>query len=453
METEAEKLSRRDAARWFALGVGCMAVAGLFALYLAVARIPGLETALAPDPKFGHRGLIVHVNLALGVWFSCCISALFCLLPGVRPSRLTPLAQIAALGGVIAFAATMFVQDAEPLKSNYVPTLDHPLFVRGTTLFAVAVAAGLLERRLFARGQSEIPADARWGVRAAAIAYLLSIATFVGAWATQAEGLEPIQYYERLYWGGGHVQQFANVAAMAAAWLFLLSRVFKGPTLRPQVAAALFVLILLPALAGPWLTATSQPPQRFTFMMSWGIWPGLSLLLIAVLVVIWRRRKLLTRGLVRGTAFIGFAVSASMTVAGFIVGAMIRDNDTLVPAHYHMSLSAVTVAFMAALLELLPTLGAPLHSARARRWAALQPLLYGAGMAVMAVGFGLAKSERKTYGTEQVVRSAGEWAGLVTMGIGGIIASVGGIVFLVLLVSAVRQRRLTTQTPGPKTTR
>jgi len=59
------EIATRDAARWFALGVGSVAVAGCFALYLASARLPGLETALAPDPKFGHRGLIVHAGHGL----------------------------------------------------------------------------------------------------------------------------------------------------------------------------------------------------------------------------------------------------------------------------------------------------------------------------------------------------------------------------------------------------
>jgi heme/copper-type cytochrome/quinol oxidase subunit 1 len=174
--------------------------------------------------------------------------------------------------------------------------------------------------------------------------------------------------------------------------------------------------------------------------MQWGIWPALSVLLLAVLVTLWSRRGQLAKGALRGTAFAGFAVSAGMTLAGFCFGSMIRDNSTLVPAHYHMSLSAVTVAFMATLLELLPDLGAPLPSARARRWAAWQPWIYGVGMAVMAVGFGFARSERKTYGTEQVVRTASEWAGLLTMGIGGVISSIGGIAFLVLLVIALRAR-------------
>ncbi|MBZ0135333.1 MAG: hypothetical protein K8I27_03030 [Planctomycetes bacterium] len=440
--TPAASIATRDAARWFALGVGSVAVAGLFALYLAIARIPGLETTLAPDPKFAHRGLIVHVNLALGVWFSSCIAALFCLLPGSRPGRVTPLAQLMALIGVVTFAATMFVRDAEPLKSNYVPTLDHWVFVLGIAVFGFAVAAGFLDRRLIPReGKSLLPPEARPGVRFAAVAYIASIATIIAAWQTQSEGLSPLQYYERLFWGGGHVQQWANVLAMVAVWLLLLSRVTGRKVVDPRLSTGLFALLLAPALAGPWLTGADMPAQYFTLLMRWGLFPVTSVLLLLCIAHLFQQRERLPKGALRGPAFTGFAVSATMTVMGFIMGSLIRGETTLVPAHYHMSLGAVTGAFMAALLELLGPLGAPLPGPRSRKWAAAQPVLYGVGMAMMAVGFGLAASGRKTYGTEQVVRSTGEVAGLVTMGIGGVISSIGGVAFLVLLIVALRARR------------
>lgn len=442
-------LATRDAARWFGIGVGSVAVAGCFALYLAVARIPGLETALAPDPKFGHRGLIVHVNLALGVWFSSCIAALFCLLPGVRRTRITPFAQLAALAGVVIFSATMFMPDAEPLKSNYVPTLDHWNFVLGLAVFGCAVAVGFVDRRLLpASADSLLPPDARPGFRFAAVAYVLSIITILGAWLTQPEGMTPLQYYERLFWGGGHVQQWANVLAMVGVWLLLLSRVLHKPVLNAREAGVMFALLMAPALAGPFLTATSQPPQYFTLMMRWGLFPVVSAFLLLCFHRVWQERSGLAKGALRSTAFYGFAVSAIMTVMGFIMGALIRSETTLVPAHYHMSLGAVTAAFMAAILELLGPLGAPLEGRRSRAAARMQPILYGVGMAMMAIGFGLAGSARKTYGTEQVVRGPGEWAGLVTMGIGGVISSVGGIMFLVLLIVALRARSKARKQPS-----
>ena len=437
-------IASRDTARWFALGVGSVAVAGCFALYLAVARIPGLETALAPDPKFAHRGLIVHVNLALGVWFSSCIAALFCLLPGARRGRITPLAQIAALAGVLIFSATMFIPQAEPLKSNYVPTLDHWVFVLGLIVFGLSIGAGFVDRRLLPQGgpletETLLPPDARPGMKLAALAYLMSIATIFAAWRTQSDGLTSLQYYERLFWGGGHIQQWANVLAMVSAWLLLLSRVIGRPVLDTRVATGLFAVLALPAIAGPVVVLAGQPGD-FTLMMRWGLFPCVSVFLLLCIRGLWRHRAEISRGAMRGPAFTAFVVSATMTVAGFIMGSLIRGDTTLVPAHYHMSLGGVTAAFMGVILELLTPLGAPLPGSRSRKWAGWQPVLYGGGMALMAIGFGLAASGRKTYGTEQVVRGVKEWAGLATMGLGGVISSVGGIVFLVLLILALRKK-------------
>ena len=440
--TPGHPIATRDAARWFALGVGSAAVAVSFALYLAIARIPGLETTLSPDPEFGHRGLVVHVNMSLGVVFLSCIAALFCLLPGARRMRVTPLAQGGALAGVLVMMASVAFHDAEPLKSNYVPTLNHWVFVLGVALFGCSVGVGFLDRRLLpAKEDSLIPPDARPGFRLAAVAYLLMIVTILGAWHTQSPGLSPLQYYERLWWGGGHVQQFANVLAMVATWLFLLSLVLRKTVLDTRLAPVLFALLAAPTLAGPILTATEMPAQHFTTMMRWGIFPAVSIFLVLCVHHIWSARRTLAQGALRRPAFTGFATSAGMTVAGFIMGAMIRGETTLVPAHYHMSLGGVTTAFMAAVLELLPNLGAPLTGARSRKWAAVQPVLYGGGMAMMAVGFAFAGSMRKTYGTEQVVRDTSEWFGLVTMGIGGVISTIGGVAFLVLMVVALRARR------------
>lgn len=440
--TPANPLATRDAARWFALGVGSAAVAVSFALYLAIARIPGLETTLSPDPEFGHRGLVVHVNMSLGVVFLSSIAALFCLLPGVRRTRVTPLAQGGALAGVLVMMASVAFHDAEPLKSNYVPTLNHWVFVLGVALFGCSVALGFFDRRLLpAKEDSLIPPDARPGLRLAGVTFLLAILSILGAWQTQSPGLTPLQYYERLWWGGGHVQQWTNVLAMVATWLFLLSLVMRKTVLNPRLATVLFALLAAPAFAGPVLTATEMPPQYFTQLMRWGLFPVTSIFLLLCIHRLVAARGSLPQGALRRPAFSGFVTSAGMTVAGFILGAMIRGETTLVPAHYHMSLGGVTTAFMAAVLELLPSLGAPLPSARSRKWASVQPALYGGGMAMMAIGFGFAGSMRKTYGTEQVVRSTSEWFGLVTMGVGGVISTIGGIAFLVLMVVALRARR------------
>lgn len=114
----------------------------------------------------------------------------------------------------------------------------------------------------------------------------------------------------------------------------------------------------------------------------------------------------------------------------------------MVPAHYHASVGGVTVAFMAATPTLLRALGVFDTDRRLRRLVAVQPLLYGAGMALFAAGFALAGAHgmgRKVYGAEQAARGLFETIGLTVMGVGGFVAAAGGLLFLGTVAVAWRR--------------
>ena len=135
----------------------------------------------------------------------------------------------------------------------------------------------------------------------------------------------------------------------------------------------------------------------------------------------------------------GFAVSAGLTVVGFLLGALIRGSNTIVPGHYHAAIGAVTASFMAVTWVLLEPLGFRLPGKRslaATRW---QPLLFGLGQLTFALGFTLAGAhgaERKSYGAEQAGRTLAESTGLAVMGVGGLIAVAGGLLYLTLFLLA-----------------
>src|SRR5690606_652913 len=110
-----------------------------------------------------------------------------------------------------------------------------------------------------------------------AIAYVVAVTTFVISWAATPRDLDARIYYELVFWGGGHVLQVANVAAMLAVWLILLSSIFKAPVMRTRTAQILFGLLILPHLAAPALvwngTVASLYRVGFTRLMQWGIAP------------------------------------------------------------------------------------------------------------------------------------------------------------------------------------
>src|ERR1051326_5971236 len=88
--------ARRDAARaavdasltrWaFGLAIGSLLIAGCFSLLLVIGRLP-MFSSWVTDPLFFRRCLVLHVDLALIIWFFSFAVGLFSLLPADRSSN------------------------------------------------------------------------------------------------------------------------------------------------------------------------------------------------------------------------------------------------------------------------------------------------------------------------------------------------------------------------------
>lgn len=451
--------------RWLVLAAGSLLLAGFFAAFLVIGRAP-LFGALTADPLFFRRCLVVHVDLSLGVWFYAFVAALFRLLPSRSgPGPLTRASVWVAGAGVVMIMLAAGMRDAAPVLSNYIPMIDHPLFAAGLVVFALGVAMSFFDGRLLPeagarRGLIELPEAAASGLRAAALAFLFALLTFGAAWLVTPGHLSREAYYENLFWGGGHVLQFATVLTMLSVWLLLLTPVLGRSPVGARAGAVLFAVMLLPLLAAPlWTmqgTSTLEYRQGFTRLMQWGIFPVVSVFIVASITALVRGHRQGTLKLpLTDVRVLGFAASVALTVAGFILGALIRGSNTMVPAHYHAAIGAVTVSFMTVTFALLAPLGMPLRTPRGRTLARLQPLLFGAGQLLFALGFGLAGAHgmgRKIYGAEQHIRTTAEWIGMALMGVGGLVAMVSGVLFLSLIALAWRRRATFTATPSERST-
>ncbi len=434
-----------EARRWFGLAVGSLVIAGLLSLAVVLGRIPVLSGVI-DDPLFFKRCLVVHVDLALVVWFYAFLAGLAALRgPGGGPVALA--AYGLSVGGVLAMLAGSLARGAQPVLANYVPVIDHPLFLGGLAAFLVGTLFALIDslgRAAVAPAPGAPPADAAIGWQAAAVAYVLAGATWVATRAGLPEGLDTWTRYEFSAWGAGHVLQVANTAAMLGVWLWLLQRATGRAVLAPRTARLAFGLLLAPHLAMPLLTARGALDPLYhsgaTQLMRWGIFP------VVLVVLALGLRHLRRHGLAAGdplapAARAGFAASAGLTGLGFVLGACIRSSTTLVPAHYHAALGGVTVSFMAA-AYLVCAAAARRGLAPARATAARRQLrLFGVGQAVFALGFalgGVYGLGRKAYAGEQHVRSTGEYAGLIVMGLGGLVATAAGLWFLFLVLREMR---------------
>lgn len=445
----------RDARRWLLAAVSALVLSGLLAGLLVVARTP-VFSALVTDPAFFRRCLVVHVDLSLLVWVYCFAAALITLLPARgRSSRSSRLGVFVAASGVVLLLSAAVAPGAAPVLANYVPVIDHWCFTGGLVLFAAGVLLGIVDRRLLpsepAPGRViQVPSAAVPGLRATGIALVIAALTFAASWLTAPLGLDRATLYELGNWGGGHVLQLASTAAMTSVWLILLSGVLGRSPLSRGFAALLFGLMLMPWCAAPLLAASGMQDvaarETFTTLMRWGIFPGAALMLGACLYAVARafRDGTLGRADLGDVRLIGFFASAALTLLGWILGALIRESTTMIPAHYHASIGGVTVSFMALAYPLLEAVNVPVRGSRlGKRLMHLQPALFGVGQSVFAIGFALAGAHgmgRKLYGAEQQARSAAQTLGLGVMGAGGLVAIAGGLVFLAIVVRAFIER-------------
>jgi heme/copper-type cytochrome/quinol oxidase subunit 1 len=436
--------ARRLAAGWLMLGVAALGIAGIFAILLVVARAPGLGT-LFPTADFFRTALVVHVDQSVLIWFLAFAGVLWSLGPAApeRASVLRRLALVLAAAGCAVVALAPFAGAGDPLLNNYVPVLQHPLFHAGLLLFG----AGVLIQSLVALGALRarvrwLDAPAELAALTAALAVLVAIAALAWTWPRLGRW-DGHAFFEFLFWGGGHVLQFAYTQLMLAAWLVLAAAVGVTLCVPRRIVSAFVLLGALPLLWVPVIYAlhpvdTVQARQAFTSLMQYG--GGIAAIPIGLYVVygLARRRGPLTpeqRPLHRA-----LASSVLMFAVGGLLGWLISGVNTVIPAHYHGSIVGVTLALMGLTYHLLPRLG---FGSPPPRLAAVQPWVYTAGQ-LLHVG-GLAASgamgiQRKTAGAAQGLDSLAAKAAMGVMGIGGLLAVIGGILFVLAVIHAIRAR-------------
>lgn len=463
----------RSARRWLGLAIGALILAGVFSAALLVGRAPGVSR-LVTDPAFFRRCLVVHVDLALVVWIYAFCAALGFLIPARgRSSRLSRGAVFLSTAGVGLMLASAGATGAEPVLANYVPMIDHWSFGAGLACFGVGVVLSVADGRLLPSkvdrpGLMAIPSAAVPGLRATAIALVLAGLTFAAAWFGRPQGFTARTTFELTAWGGGHVLQLASTTALLSVWLILLSQLLGESPISRRMASGVFGLLLLPWLGAPLLVARGvgdvAARAAFTNLMRFGLFPAVLAVLGLSIAALRRsaRRGAIDASVLRDVRFVGFLASAGLCVLGWTLGALIRGSTTMIPAHYHAAIGAVTVAFMSLAWSYLEAVGIPVRSVHwARRWIPRQPALFGVGQALFALGFAIAGTQgtaRKVFGAEQHVRTTLQSIGLGIMGIGGLCAMGGGILFLVIVVSAWSHRErhalsacsspLATESPG-----
>ncbi len=368
----------------------------------------------------------------------------------------------------------------------YPPLRGTPDFYLGTILFAVGALLGV--GHFFATVYKAYRDRTHQGplplvVFGAFTAAVLAVATLlVGAvvfvptffWSLGLiRELDPF-LWKLTYWGFGHPSQQINLAAMIAVWYLLAFLTVGGRTPSEKVSRGAFVLYLVAINLGSAHHLQTEPSGALSVGWKW-VNTGY-LMHLAVLgsmihafavpgsVEVGQRLRGYTRGLfewlvrapwynpafsslVLSVALFGFLGGTTGVIAGTEQLSLKWHNTTAITGHFHGTVvGGTTLAFMGITWYVLPLIfRRRVVGERLARW---QPWLFGIGVALLVlafaqlgVGYGLPRKQPDIFrfrGLPLAFPWPEEVYGLLAVaGVGGLLALVGGALFVGLVVATV----------------
>lgn len=420
---------------WLILGVAALLGSGLLAVLLVLSRTPGLQD-IVPLRNFFHSALVIHVDLSVLIWFLAFAGMLWSLISGERLLSLAKLALWLAAIGTALITVSPFAPDAQPLMNNYVPVLRQPLFFIGLGFVGGGFGLAAARTLLLARPGGDALSVGIWF---SALAGLLSLVAFIISWLGAPREPSDQQYYEMVFWGGGHTLQFQHTLLLGVSWLWLAAALGIRSTLSPRVWATFFAMAAFPLIAVPVYYALYPPGsvEHMTAMARLMEKGHLTMLPLIAGITMLLPRLVPVSDPAKSALFASFGLFA----IGGAMAFMIRGVNVVIPAHYHGSIVGVTLAFMGLAYVLLPKFGFGTAEGRMARW---QPYIYGGGQLLHILGLAWSGGygvQRKVAGAEQALTTLPQKLGMGLMGLGGLIAIIGGVMFVVVCLKAMGRRR------------
>ena len=307
--------------------------------------------------------LVGHVVLSFVIWFLAFKGLLWTLTSTVMlDARQYSIKAgwsgliLSVLGTILVIVSAVFGL-GKPQFVNYVPVLSHPAFYSGLILLFSGITVTVVNTLLTVlKAWREKSYHAgfpvlTFGMLVAGIAVLSAFACFGLSWyfQTSGAGANAVLNLESLFWGGGHILQFANTIALVTAWLFLTIIVFRKFPLRDVYAKILFGIYLIFILPAPvfyfiYDISSHEYKNAFTAIMQYGLGPSTGVFALAILITIF------SKGIKQlpwnKPEFSSLVLSMFLFALGGAISFTIGGYNTKIPSHYHGVIGGVTLSFM-----------------------------------------------------------------------------------------------------------
>ena len=401
---------------WLFLSSLSIALAGLFSVIIVFARVPVIKEIL-PFADLFRTALVIHVDLSQIFWFmsSSIALSLYCFkVDGFIDNFLRKFTIIA-----LALITTSAFLDGIPVLSNYIPFIDNNIiFSLSIALFFTIVFIYNLYLLTFAK-----PYKSDIGVLLQTSNQITIITAFFVLLLTIIL-LKPhfpvSEYYEYLFWGFGHILQFSYCYLLMHAWLKLCDY----QTRFPKTLTIITLMHGLFAMLGIIYFMTPDINSYKLFFTEHMSYISVAPTLLIVLMII-DRQNISFKDFPYAKYY--FITSIILFLAGGLFALCIKESNTIIPAHYHGSIVAITIAIMGFIFLLFSQYGLIDKSYKLIK---IIPLTYFSGQLLhigglaLSGGYGALRKSPDSLNNIQ----AKFWMGI--MGMGGLIAIIAGFLFI-----------------------
>ena len=481
VDRAAEKLIKANAV----VAVVFLAIGGLFGLLVALTRWPAVH--ILPADWF-YLALTAHGLDVLLVWIIFFEMAVLYFASAILLNSRLAGPKWAWTGFVMMLVGALITNyavlrgDSSVMFTSYVPMMAHWTFYLGIILFAVGALIGcfvffgtLVIAKRDKTYDGSIPLVTFGALTAAIIAVFTIASGAIILIPTLLWSLGFISYidplvYKTIWWGMGHSSQQINVAAHVAVWYAIAAMTFGAKPLSEKVsrmAFLMYILFLQIASAHHMLVEPGFSSEWKIFNTSYAMYLAVLGSMVHGLTVpgsieAAQRSRGLTKGMFEwlrkapwgNPAFAGMFMSLVFFgfiggISGVVMGTeqinLIMHNTLYVPGHFHGTVVAgTTLAFMAITYYLVPLIfRRELMFKKLAQW---QPYVFGigvAGISMFMMGAGTLGVSRRHWDmtfADAALPFDYPSAAFLMMGLNGmfaVLASLGGIMFIVVVVGSV----------------
>jgi len=412
--------ARNELRGWCGLALLSLAIAGVFALLLAISRVPNVQDVFPWPLQFFEKGLVIHVVFSFVVWFLSVMGGLGVIaihrVQAGKP-KMNWAGTVALWGGLIASVLLFvpgFMDRGEASLNNYVPVIIDPLYYAGLLVLAASIALTVIRLAVNLINREGAFEPVSQGTLIGGVMFILALVCFAISWLALGDGEVNGSYNEDLFWGGGHLLQFLNTTLMLVSWYILGGIVFERPLVDPRFFRIILLMIFATSLVLPLLYLVYEPfsvDQREAFtLMQYGMAPPTLIMAGAMIATSARYHQEHGSWPWRNAAFLCLILSVVVFGIGGFLGLFVDGADTRTPAHYHGVIGGVNLAFMGLFFAFfLPLMERALETTRETSKSILTLIwFYAIGQTFHSLGLFLAGgygAPRKTAGDAQGLAS------------------------------------------------